>query len=67
MVKLAPMTRITTFSPPISLRAGNKQSWGGLQGSAQALTILQGAYVTKGLSIVITTDTSGAHRLESEL
>jgi transcription-repair coupling factor (superfamily II helicase) len=61
------MARITSFSPPISLRPGNKQSWGQLQGSAQALTILQGAYLTQGLSLVVTTDASSANRLESEL
>lgn len=61
------MARITSFSPPISLRPGNKQSWGQLQGSAQALTILEGAYLTKGLSLVVAADASSANRLESEL
>ncbi len=61
------MTRITSFTPPISLRPGNKQSWGQLQGSAQALTILQGAYSTQGLSLVVTADASNANRLETEL
>lgn len=53
--------------PPVSSRPGNKQSWGQLHGSAQALAILNGAYATKGFSLVITSDTSSALRLESEL
>jgi len=54
-------------NPPVSTRAGNKQNWGQLHGSAQALAILNGAYETRGFSLVITSDTSSAHRLESEL
>ncbi len=54
-------------NPPISSRPGNKQSWGQLHGSAQALAILNGAYKASGFSLVITTDTSSALRLESEL
>lgn len=61
------MTRITSFTPPISLRAGNKQSWGQLQGSAQALAIIQGAYQTQGLSLVVTADANTAMRFETEL
>ncbi|HWV14214.1 MAG TPA: transcription-repair coupling factor [Cellvibrio sp.] len=61
------MTRITSFAPPVSTRSGNKQYWGQLQGSAQALAILQGAYQTQGLNLVITADASSALRLETEL
>jgi transcription-repair coupling factor (superfamily II helicase) len=61
------MTHIKLFSPPVSTRAGNKQTWGQLQGSAQALAILQGAYKTQGLSLVVTADASSALRLETEL
>ena len=53
--------------PPVSTRPNNKQNWGQLHGSAQALAILHGAYQTKGLSLVITADASSALRLESEL
>jgi len=53
--------------PPVSTRPGNKQYWGQLHGSAQALAILQGAYQTQGFSLVITADTSSALRIESEL
>ncbi len=58
---------VSISNPPISSRSGNKQSWGQLQGSAQALAILNGAYTTQGFSLVITADTSSALRLESEL
>lgn len=61
------MTSITPCLPPISMRSGNKQSWGQLQGSAQALSIMHGAYQTQGLSLVITADASSSLRLESEL
>lgn len=61
------MASITPCTPPVSNRPGNKQSWGQLQGSAQALAILHGAYQTKGFSLVITADTSSALRLETEL
>jgi len=66
-LELVTMTRITSFAPPVSFRSGNKQSWGQLQGSAQALTILQGAYQTQGLNLVVTADASSALRLETEL
>jgi transcription-repair coupling factor (superfamily II helicase) len=61
------MTPINPFSPPISTRASNKQNWGQLLGSAQALAILEGAYKTQGLSLVVTADASSALRLEIEL
>ncbi|HOY24254.1 MAG TPA: transcription-repair coupling factor, partial [Cellvibrio sp.] len=53
--------------PPVSTRPNNKQNWGQLHGSSQALAILHGAYQTQGFSLVITADTSSALRLESEL
>ncbi|GGY70995.1 transcription-repair-coupling factor [Cellvibrio zantedeschiae] len=58
---------VSISNPPVSSRSGNKQSWGQLHGSAQALAILNGAYATNGFSLVITADTSSALRLESEL
>ena len=61
------MASNTPCKPPVSNRPGNKQTWGNLHGSAQALAILHGAYQTDGFSLVITADTSGALRLESEL
>jgi len=61
------MASYTACKPPVSNRPGNKQSWGQLQGSAQALAILHGAYQTAGFSLVVTADTSSALRLETEL
>lgn len=54
-------------NPPLSNRAGNRQYWGQLHGSAQSLAIVNAALAYKGLSLVITADTSSAIRLESEL
>src|SRR5690606_12480872 len=53
--------------PPVSSRPGNRQYWGGLHGSAQSLSIANAARAYKGLSLVITPDTSTAIRLETEL
>jgi transcription-repair coupling factor (superfamily II helicase) len=61
------MASYTVCKPPVSTRPGNKQSWGQLQGSAQALAILHGAYQTAGFSLVVAADTSSARRLETEL
>ncbi len=61
------MASYTACKPPVSTRPGNKQSWGQLQGSAQALAILHGAYQTAGFSLVVASDTSSALRLETEL
>lgn len=53
--------------PPISNRVGNRQYWGALHGSAQALAITNAARAYAGLSLVVTADTSAAIRLETEL
>lgn len=54
-------------APPLSNRPGNRQQWGQLHGSAQSLAIVNAALAYKGLSLVVTADTSTAIRLESEL
>jgi len=61
------MTHYPLSTPPISERTGNRQYWGQLHGSAQALTIYNAACAYKGLSLVITANTSAAIRMESEL
>src|SRR5690606_13614417 len=61
------MTVYPLSSPPLSNRAGNRQTWGQLHGSAQALAIANAALAHSGLSLVIAADTSSALRLESEL
>ena len=58
---------ISTQEPPISNRTGNRQYWGKLHGSAQALAIANAAKKYQGLSLVITANTSSAIRLQSEL
>lgn len=54
-------------TPPVSNRSGNRQYWGQLHGAAQSLAIINAALAYKGLSLVVTADTSSAIRLESEL
>ncbi|MDQ2075588.1 transcription-repair coupling factor [Marinimicrobium sp. ABcell2] len=61
------MTAHQPTQPPVSTRPGNRQHWGQLHGAAQALAIVSAARAYDGLSLVITPDTSGALRLESEL
>lgn len=61
------MTQQLTHTPPVSNKSGNRQYWGQLFGSAQALTIVNAAKIYQGLSLVVTADTSTAIRLESEL
>ncbi|HEX7763699.1 MAG TPA: transcription-repair coupling factor, partial [Cellvibrio sp.] len=61
------MTYQLPSNPPISDKTGNRQYWGQLYGSAQALTIVNAAKAYKGLSLVVTSDTNTAIRLESEL
>ncbi len=61
------MTLSSLAKPPVSTRAGNRQSWGQLYGSAQALAIANAAKLYSGLSLIVTADTSSAIRLETEL
>lgn len=61
------MTVYSLDQPPVSNRAGNRQHWGQLYGSAQALAIANAALVHPGLSLVVTADTSSALQLETEL
>lgn len=61
------MTFHSLVQPPLSNSPGNRQHWGQLHGSAQPLAIATAALAHPGLSLVITTDTSSALRLETEL
>ncbi|QEY15556.1 transcription-repair coupling factor [Cellvibrio sp. KY-GH-1] len=61
------MTLSPLAKPPVSMRAGNRQYWGQLYGSAQALAIANAATLYSGLSLIVTADTSSAIRLETEL
>lgn len=61
------MTVYPLHSPPLSHRPGNRQAWGRLYGSTQALAVAEAAMAHSGLSLVITADTSSALKLEGEL
>lgn len=61
------MTQLDPKHPTLSLRPGDKRQWGQLPGSAQALVLANAAREHQGLSLVITSDTASAQRLESEL
>lgn len=58
---------LSTQTPPVSDRPGNRHYWGQLHGSAQALAIVNAARAFTGLSLVIAPDTSTAIRMETEL
>lgn len=53
--------------PELPQRAGERHFWGYLQGSTQAMALANTAISHKGLTLVITTDTSSALRLEEEI
>ncbi|SDS04869.1 transcription-repair coupling factor (superfamily II helicase) [Halopseudomonas sabulinigri] len=55
------------LSPPASQGPGSKAHWAGLHGAARALAIAEAASQHRGLSLVISTDTSAADSLEQEL
>ncbi len=48
-------------------KVGQRAFWGNLQGASQALAIAQQASKHQGLTLVITTDTNSAMRLEDEI
>ncbi|WP_111641930.1 transcription-repair coupling factor [Marinimicrobium alkaliphilum] len=61
------MNSYAPFTPPGAPAAGMRQRWGQLHGAAQALAIAAAARTNSGLTLALTSDTSGAQRLESEL
>ncbi|UTF60936.1 transcription-repair coupling factor [Gilvimarinus sp. DA14] len=61
------MTLADPFAPEITARAGERRQWGQLPGGAAALTLANAAKRHSGLSLVVTSDTASAQRLESEL
>ncbi|MDO3386386.1 transcription-repair coupling factor [Gilvimarinus sp. SDUM040013] len=61
------MTELDPKHPIISLQAGDRRHWGKLPGSATALALANAAGEHQGLSLVITSDTASAQRLEAEL
>src|SRR5690606_25784673 len=61
------MTLYHPIKPPVSSKPGNRQYWGQLHGSAQALAIVNAARQHSGFNLVIAADTSSAMRIESEL
>ena len=61
------MSEQNPLNPPVPAPPGQRQQWGQLHGAAQALTLVNAAQRNDSLSLVITADTAGAQRLESEL
>ena len=55
------------FSPALARKAGDLIHWGNLHGSALALAIANGARNITGATLVITSDTPTAIKLEKEL
>ncbi len=55
------------LNPEIHSRAAERRFWGSLQGASQALAIAAAAQQQAGLTLVITTDTGSALRLEEEI
>src|SRR5690554_5837153 len=61
------MTLYHPTKPPVSTKVGNRQYWGQLHGSAQALAIVNAARQHNGFNLVVAADTSSAMRIEREL
>ncbi|MGH1373733.1 MAG: transcription-repair coupling factor [Cellvibrionaceae bacterium] len=61
------MSEQAPLSPVINTKPGNKQTWGNLPGSAGALALANAAQQHNSLTLVVTTDTESARRLENEL
>lgn len=61
------MSEQAPLSPVINIKPGNKQTWGNLPGSSGALVLANAAKQHDSLTLVITTDTESARRLENEL
>ena len=59
--------RHSPFQPPSLNQPGDKQHWGQLPGSSQALCLFYAAHNSDKLTLVITPDGSTASALESEL
>lgn len=53
--------------PSVINNLGDRTWWGELHGASNALAIASAAKEHSGLSLVVTTNTASAHRLESEL
>jgi transcription-repair coupling factor (superfamily II helicase) len=58
---------LSPLRPEIPQRAGERRFWGQLEGASQALAIASAALEHQGLTLVVTTDTGGALRLEDEI
>lgn len=61
------MSHFDPFRPTLAPKAGERRQWGKLAGSACALALAKAAQSHQGLSLVVTSDTASAQRLESEL
>nr|VFJ44611.1 MAG: transcription-repair coupling factor [Candidatus Kentron sp. FW] len=60
-------SEISTLSPILPTRSGDKLRWGQLYGAAQGLAIVQAARAHAGPTVVVMPDTASSNRLETEL
>lgn len=58
---------VSPLHPELPQRSGERRFWGQLEGATQALALANTATRHDGLTLVITTDTSAALRLEDEI
>ena len=61
------MSSLDIFNPPLDIRPGARQQWGGLAGASLGLAIANSARRFQGLTLVVTENTQQAERLHSEL
>jgi transcription-repair coupling factor (superfamily II helicase) len=61
------MTTHSLFNPPLATNAGDRQRWGQLYGSANALAIANAAQQSGRFTLLICNDTASAMRFEQEL
>ncbi len=55
------------FAPTLTPRAGDRQRWSGLHGSAASLAVAEAARSLNQLVVWVTRDTAGARQIEQEL
>ncbi|MCP3907904.1 MAG: transcription-repair coupling factor [Oceanicoccus sp.] len=61
------MSQNSLFSPSVSNKAGDRQRWGSLFGSAPSLAIASAAHQSERLTVLVCNDTASALRFEQEL
>ena len=61
------MSHSSLLSPPVNNKAGDRQRWGSLFGSAPSLAIASTAHQSGQLTVLVCNDTASALRFEQEL